>query len=78
MSRVRHYATQAVRWVRGLFGAFPFGDVPQPEIPPPPVKNVTDPEDDPALNEMGESLARLSWRRELLRRERDVLRRSNE
>jgi hypothetical protein len=76
---MRHYLTHAARWIQGIFGT-PTTDSREETtaIPPPPVKNDIDPENDPALAEMGESLEQLDWRREQLRRERRVLRRGRE
>lgn len=72
---MRHSLGHVANWIRGLFGQ---PKIEHPEIPPPPVKNATDPDEDESLTEMGESLERLSWRQEQLRRERRILRRGKE
>jgi hypothetical protein len=64
-----------LRWFMGIFRRPPTRFAPQPDIPPAPVKNDIDPQDDPALQEMEESLRELDWRSYRLQRERGVFRR---
>lgn len=61
------------RWIGGLL--FPRSHSSDVEIPPPPVKNPTDPSEDPALDEMDASLSDLDLRSRRLRSEWGALRR---
>lgn len=59
----------------GIFGQPPKSIAPEPHIPPSPARNTTDPQDDPALQEMEASLRELDWRTYRLKRERSAMRR---